>query len=90
MRQTVKLRRAALCLLLAGLAGAAPAQNADDAGAKDLQKLLARSFVLPPDLPLDPVVRAEADTIAAAHLARMATLLPVWLREERQAQSAGN
>lgn len=84
-----KLRQAALCLLLAGVAGAAPAQNADDDGAKNLQKLLARSFFLPPDLPLDPAVRAQADTIAAAHLARMRTLLPVWLREEHLAQSAG-
>jgi hypothetical protein len=84
-----KFRRAALCVLLAGMASAAPAQDVDDDSAKELQKWLARSFVLPPDLPLDPAVRAQAGAIAAAHLARMRTVITAWLREERLSQSAG-
>ena len=47
---------------------------------------LARSFVLPKELKLDPSLRAEADQIGAAHLARIKQLVPAWLDDERRLQ----
>lgn len=65
---------------------------APDAMEKDvvqgLHRDLVRSFVLHQDLPLDPALRAAADEIGAAHLARMAQVLPGWVEQERARQNA--
>jgi hypothetical protein len=53
-----------------------------------LHRDLARSFVLHQDLPLDDALRAAADAMSAAHLARIDQLLPAWVAEERQLQTA--
>lgn len=87
--------------LLAGPApfpvAAAPAVSpaATDAAAEEttamtrrLHEDLARMFSLPAALKLDPELRAEADGIAAAHLARMKQVLPAWIQEERRLQAA--
>lgn len=52
-----------------------------------LNRDLARSFVLSKELPLDPALRAAANSISAAHLTRIRQLLPLWLREERRLQT---
>lgn len=49
---------------------------------------LARSFVLPKALKLDPALRVDADQLGAAHLARIKALVPAWLQEERRAQAS--
>jgi hypothetical protein len=76
-----------LCCATA-VATAAPDQQEQDM-LKSLRNNLARSFVLAPELPLDPALRSAADEIADAHLARIDALLPAWLEEERKVQSAG-
>lgn len=80
--------------LLAGAipAGAAPATQGDDAPAdasamQALRGYLARSFVLPKDLPIDSELRRAADQIGAAHLARMEQVLPAWIKEQRAMQT---
>lgn len=52
-----------------------------------LHRELARAFTLDTALALDPALRAAADDIAKAHLARIDKLLPGWLDEERVRQS---
>lgn len=72
---------ALLCTLL-------PARAAADSQDQDmllsLQNGLARVFVLAPELPLDPALRAAADELGTAHLARVKPLLAQWLAEEKQ------
>lgn len=65
---------------------AAPAQGSEDdaAMAAQLNAYLAKSFVLSKELKLDPILRAEADKISAAHLARIKQLIPAWVQEERR------
>lgn len=70
----------------AGMASAAPTEEDRDM-AGELHRLLARSFVLPPDVRLDPDLRAAADAIAAAHLERMKGQLLSWVQEERSVQA---
>lgn len=53
-----------------------------------LHRDLARSFVLHQELPLDPALRAAADEMSAAHLARTDQLLQAWVEQERKLQSA--
>ncbi|MCU6501408.1 hypothetical protein LPN04_26750 [Rugamonas sp. A1-17] len=48
---------------------------------------MQRSFALDKDLKLDPALRSAADEIGAAHIARLDQLFPLWLAEERQAQT---
>lgn len=94
---TFKLRASRLAcsgLLFALLAGALPALAAPDkfaqetaSMAKELHTGLARSFVLPKELKLEPALRAEAEAMAAAHLERMKQLLPAWIDEERRLQT---
>lgn len=55
--------------------------------AQALHRDLARSFTLDKALALDPALRAAADDIAKAHLARIDKLLPGWLDEERLRQA---
>lgn len=55
---------------------------------KVLQRDLANSFVLDDKLALEPALRAEADEISAAHLARMDKVMPLWLAEERDLLAA--
>ncbi|WP_373989124.1 hypothetical protein [Duganella sp. BuS-21] len=76
-----------LCCTTA-VATAAPDQQEQDM-LKSLRNNLARSFLLAPELPLDPALRSAADEIANAHLARIDALLPAWLEEERKLQSTG-
>lgn len=68
---------------------ATPSEADDEAAGmlRSLQTELARPFRLPEDLPLEPGLRAEADNIASAHLARLKQLLPVWIEEERRLQT---
>lgn len=70
---------------------AAPAADAEQAAqmVQALRTGLARSFVLDKDLRLDPALRAAADEISAAHLARIGKLLPAWLEEERKQTTGG-
>lgn len=58
--------------------------------ARALDRTLGMVFILPPDLPLDPGLRSEAEAIAAAHLARMRGLMPAWIEEERRLQAAAD
>lgn len=81
-------------LLLTLLAGSLPALAAADriarnnaAIAKELGADLARVFVLPKELALDPALRAEAEAMGAAHLVRIKQLLPAWVDEERRLQT---
>lgn len=53
-----------------------------------LHRDLARSFVLHQDLQLDSALRTAADEMSAAHLASIDQLLPAWVAEERQLQTA--
>jgi hypothetical protein len=55
--------------------------------ARQLDSYLVRSFTLPDDIKLDPALRAEADNIGAAHLARVRQLVPGWLQDERRVQN---
>jgi hypothetical protein len=84
-------RLLAACALLACLspAHAAPTGNDEQEAAmiRELDGMLTRSFRLPDALKLDPALRAEADRIGAAHVARIRQLLPAWLREERTLQA---
>lgn len=57
--------------------------------AKELHSYVARSFLLPKDLKLDPALRAAADSMTSAHLTRMSELLPNWVQEERAALRTG-
>lgn len=68
---------------------AAPSEADEEAAAmvRSVQADLARPFRLPADLSLDPDLRAEAESIASAHLARTRQLLPVWIGEERRLQT---
>jgi hypothetical protein len=74
----------AACVAIAAPAG----QDKDKDMLQGLHNNLVRSFVLDKDLPLEPALRAAADEIGAAHLARVDGLLPAWVAEERQLQSA--
>jgi len=81
-----------LFTLLAGClpaALAAPDRFAQEtaAMARQLHADLTRSFVLPKELELDPALRTEAESMAAAHLERIQQLLPGWIEEERRLQS---
>ena len=87
-----------ICLLLsigvlAGSACAVPPAAAnvpseeDAAMAQRVERDLGLVFIMPPDIKLDPGLRTEADAIAAAHLARMHTLVPRWIEEERRLQA---
>ncbi len=82
----VSTLRCALALPLAlgcALALAAPPDDAEIArNLKILHKRLADNFVLDEQLPLEPALRAKADSISAAHLARADALLARWMREE--------
>lgn len=72
-------------------AGPAPLSDEQVANmANDLGSLLARSFVLPKELKLDPELRAEAERTGAAHVARIRQLLPGWVRDEQRQQTAEN
>lgn len=71
----------------ASVAVAAP-EGKDKDMLQGLHDNLVRSFVLDQALPLEPALRAAADDISAAHLARIDALLPAWLAEERKLQSA--
>ena len=91
-----RLRRLCVAGTLIGAvvsAGAAPGKAADKAADKDgpalarMQSDLARTFRLPQELPLDPDLRTEADSIAGVHLARINGLLPGWIAEERRLQA---
>jgi hypothetical protein len=66
---------------------AAPADGQDAAMIAALEKELARPFLLPREMKLDPALRAEAEAIATAHMQRVAQLLPAWLAEEKRAQA---
>lgn len=86
------LARQVACLALAFscvAAAAAPAGNSGESAemVKALHEALARSFVLPNDLPLDPALRTAAVEIRTAHLARIDKLLPAWADEERRLQA---
>lgn len=62
----------------------------DDADmARELNRLTAGVFVLDKALKLDPALRAQAEKMGAAHVARIGTLLPAWIQEERGVQGAG-
>jgi hypothetical protein len=71
-------------------AAAAPAQATGEEAemASQLDSYLVRAFTLPDDIKLDPALRAEADKIGAAHLARVRQLVPGWLQDERRLQTA--
>ena len=70
---------------------AANAPSAEDAAmAQRVERDLGLVFIMPPDIKLDPVLRTEADAIAAAHLARMHALVPGWIEEERRLQAAAD
>lgn len=88
---------AAALAVLALLAGWPPlsmaADPATDETAGMVQSLhedLARPFSLPAELKLDPELRAEAESIAAAHLERLRQQLPAWIQEERRLQTAAD
>jgi len=71
-------------------AGAAPTK-ADDSAMEMAAKIrteLALPFRLPDEVHLDADLRAEAKSIASAHLARIQQLLPGWIEEERRVQRA--
>lgn len=70
-------------------AAAAPGRDSGETAqmVKSLHESLARSFVLPNDLPLDPALRNAAVEIRTAHLARIDKLLPAWVDEERRVQA---
>lgn len=79
-----------LCLLLlvcCATATAAPDQQEQEM-ALSLSNDLARSFVLAPELALDAGLRAAAEQISAAHLARGKALISGWIAEERQLRAA--
>jgi hypothetical protein len=81
-----------VCGILIGSASsvvAAPSDADDEAAGmvRSLQTELARPFRLPRELHLDPDLRAEAESIASAHLVRLKQLLPVWIEEERRLQT---
>lgn len=75
---------------MAGPAAPAPALSDQQIAsmAADLGGMLARSFQLAPELQLDPELRAQADSMSAAHLARIRQLLPGWVRDEQRLQAA--
>ena len=77
-----------LCSFVAASAMSASLSQSDADMLKFLHNDLAKTFVLPEDLPLDAALRREADAMSAAHLSRIDRLLPLWLEEERAAQSA--
>jgi hypothetical protein len=81
-----------VCGILIGSASsviAAPPAVDEEAAAmaRGIQTELARPFRLPKDLHFDPDLRAEAENIAAAHLARLKQTLPALLEEERRLQT---
>jgi hypothetical protein len=72
-------------------AASAPLSDAQVATiAANLGALLARPFQLSGELKLDPELRAQADAIGAAHVARIRQLLPDWIRDEQRQQAAEN
>ena len=95
---TLRLRIGLLMSIgvLAGSACAVPpaaanAPSAEDAAmAQRVERDLGLVFIMPPDIKLDPVLRTEADAIAAAHLARMHALVPGWIEEERRLQAGAD
>lgn len=68
---------------------AAPAEADEEAAGMvhSIQTDMTRPFRLPGDLRLDPDLRAEAESIASAHLARLKQLLPALVEEERRLQT---
>lgn len=89
MRQIgLRWRLLACAGLLAGWgAAAAAAPHQDDAGVvKELTGQLSRWFTLPPTLQLDPSLRAAAEQLGAAHLARMEKQFAAWAEQERKAR----
>lgn len=68
---------------------AAPPEADEEAAGMvhSIQTELSRPFRLPGDLHLDPDLRAEAESIASAHLARLKQVLPVLVDEERRLQT---
>lgn len=91
-----RLARSALpfTLLFTLLAGSLTALAAPDRATRNnasisapLNEDLARAFALPRELDLDPALRAEAEAMAATHLARIRQLLPAWIDEERRLQT---
>ncbi|NYE62058.1 hypothetical protein FHW58_003265 [Duganella sp. 1224] len=76
--------RACLPLLLCCATALAAPEPPQQTSLDGLRNGLARSFVLPAELPLDQTLRRAADEISAAHVARIQALLPAWLEEENQ------
>ena len=69
-------------------APAPPSQEELAAMAKQIDTVLTRSFELPPALQLDPQLRMQAESLRDAHLERMRKLLPIWLHDELDRQTA--
>ena len=85
----VRLAPLAFALHCASAPAAALIDHAKEAQIlKVLHRDLAKLFVLDDKLALEPALRAEANEIAAAHLARMEKIMPLWLAEERDLVSA--
>jgi len=89
-------RLLSISILAAGSAYAVPPAAAtapseeDAAMIQRVERDLGMVFIMPPAVKLDPGLRTEADAIAGAHLARMHTLVPAWIEEERRLQAGAD
>lgn len=77
----------AYCAAAAAAPASDPVGQENAAMAKEIDQAMSMAFRLSKDLKLDPALRADAEAIAGAHLARLRALTPVWLQEERRLQA---